>query len=296
MAVGDSPLAPSELYASSRRKKRGIPALVWILLIAAAAAGGAYVGMNVLQKPINFGTLGGQTTLSENELDAVIATYVWEDEVYEVTAREAMAHESSLDGMRNADGAYVMPSAESVLSAVRTAVLMRDVASRGITVSDEELAAYVSENFDTDDIASLAVAYGMDEETARARLQESAAMAKLRTEVVTAQSAEPARPSAPEDGSESAESADYASYILQLAGDEWDGKKNAWKSDDGPYATALKEYDISNESATYGAALTAYDVAYQYYSASIAAANTQWTDYVNEQLSKANLALGSIVS
>ena len=285
-----------QISVPQRRGGSRIPTLVWILLVAAAAVAGAFVGLNVLQKPINFGDLGGKTSISEREIDAVVATYVYEDETYEVTAREAIAQESSLDGMRNSDGSYIMPSAESVLSAVRTAVLMRDVEAHGIEVSDEELTAYVSETFGTEDVASLAVSFGMDEENARARLRESAAIAELRSQVVTAQSAEPARPSAPEDGSEDTVSADYASYILQLAGDEWDAEKNTWKSEDGTYAQALKEYDISNEGASYGAALTAYDVAYQYYSASATVGTTKWTDYVNGLLCKANLALGSVVS
>lgn len=282
--------------APQRRGGSRIPTVIWVLLVAAAAIAGAYVGLNVLQKPISFGTLGGKTSISESELDAVVATYVYEDEVFEITAREAMAQESSPESMRNSDGSYVMPSAESVLSAVRMAVVMRDVEAHGIEVSDEELAAYVSDTFGTDDVASLAVSFGMSEEATRDRLRESAAMAKLRSEVVTTQSAEPTRPSAPEDGSEDAVSADYASYILQLAGDEWDAEKNTWKSEDGTYAKALKEFDISNESASYGAALTAYDVAYQFYSASSSAATTQWTEYVNGLLCKANLALSSIVS
>lgn len=295
MAMAEATQTPS-YQAPQRRGGSRIPTVIWVLLVAAAAIAGAYVGLNVLQKPVNFGTLGGKITISESELDDVVATYVYEGEVYEVTAREAMAQESSPESMRNSDGSYVMPSAESVLSAVRTAVVMRDVEAHGIEVSDEELAAYVSETFGTDDIASLSVSFGMDEETTRARLRESAAMAKLREQVVSVQQAEPARPTAPENGSEDTVSADYASYILQLAGDEWDAEKNTWKSEDGTYAQALKEYDITNDSASYGAALTAYDVAYQFYSASSNSATIKWSEYVNSLLCKANLALCSVVS
>jgi C_GCAxxG_C_C family probable redox protein len=97
----------------------------------------------------------------------VVGTYTYDGEVYEITAREAIAQQSSLDGIRISEGTYAMPAAESVLSAARTAVLMKDVEGHGITVSDEELLAYASETFGTDDIASLANTYGMDEETAK---------------------------------------------------------------------------------------------------------------------------------
>ena len=121
----------------------------------------------------------GQDTITEAELDAV-ATYT---EARELRGHGARCHRCSrARSMPSAtpEGSYCMPSAEGVLSAARTAVLMREVEDHGITVSDEELLAYASETFGTDDIASLANTYGMDEETARARLSESAAIAKLR--------------------------------------------------------------------------------------------------------------------
>ena len=131
----------------------------------------------------------------------------------------------------------------------------------------------------------------MDEETARARLKESAAIAKLRGEVVDAPGDVPSEPAAPDEDNPDAPTEGYAAYIIGLAGDEWDAERGTWAADDGPYASALHDYDVSNDGATYGAASTAYDVAYQLYGSRVTAADTQWTDFVNARLSQAKIAL-----
>lgn len=298
--TGESELAPAAVYVAPQRKRGSrIPTLVWILLLAAAFAGGAYVGRYVLveeEEVVSFGALGNKTSITEEELDSPVATYIIGEETFEVTARQALAQESSLDAARNADGSYLMPSAESVLSAVRIAVLMRDAEARGITVTDEDATAYALETFGTDDLASLAAAYTMDQETLLARLRESATMAKLRIEVVGEPPQEPQPPAEPEEGKEEEATADYASYIIALAGDEWDAEHGIWREEGGSYATALKDYDVRADAATYDAAQTAYNVAYQIHSSELTAASTKWTEYVNGQLSQVNLALSSVVS
>jgi hypothetical protein len=135
----------------------------------------------------------------------------------------------------------------------------------------------------------------MDEATARDRLSESASIAKLRSEVVGELTSEPAAPAEPAADAADKPTEEYAAYIIGLAGDEWDSERGVWASDEGDYATALKEYDVRADAATYDAAQTAYNVAYQKHAASINAANMQWSDHVNTLLSEANLALSSIV-
>lgn len=272
--------------------------VLWLLLVLAAAAGGFYAGRMLPATPagLSVAAMGGKVAITEDELDATVATYTYEGEECQVTAREAIAQVSSLDAVRNSDGTYAMPSAESVLSAARMAIIARDVEARGITVSDEELTAYVSETFGTEDIPGMAAAYNMDEETIRARLQESAAMAKLRAEVVTVPEADPEEPAAPGKGKEREAKKEYADYIIALAGDEWDAEGDVWAADDGPYATALKEYDVRNAGASYEAAQVAYTVAIQLRSEASTSASTQWTAYVNDLLAKADLHLASMVS
>lgn len=288
-------LAPASVYQTGpRRRGSSVATPIWIVLIAVAAVLGFVLGGR-LHGSAGFGTLGGKTTLSESELDAVVATYTYHGSNHEITAREALAQQSSLDAVRISDGTYAMPSAESVLAAARTAVLMAEVEERSISVSDEELAAYVQQTFGTDDVASLASTYDMDEATARDRLRESAAIAKLRGEVVQTGAGEPSAPAEPAEDAWDTPTADYAAYIIGLAGDEWDSERGVWASDDGPFATALKEYDVRADAATYEAAQTAYNVAYQQRSASINAASIEWTEYVNGLLADANLAMSSIV-
>lgn len=296
-------LTPADVYAPPQRKRGSrIPTLIWLILVAAAVAGGFYAGreLPILQEDeaeqVNFGDLGGKTSLSEEELDKAVGSYVLDGEVRMVTAREAIAQQSSLEAAKNSDGSYAMPSAESVLAAARTAVLMGEVERREITVSDDELVAYAQETFDTDDLASLAAAYTMDEETLRARLGESAALAKLRAEVVSDPGDAPQQPAEPEDGDRETASSEYAEYIIALAGDEWDAEAGNWASFDGTFATALHDYDIRSDSAPYSAASTAYDVAYQLYSARVTSANTQWTDFVNGLLCEAQLAVSTLGS
>lgn len=300
MAANTPGMAPAQSYAGSQRRKGSrVPTLAWLILLLAALAGGFYLGHFVFLEPINFGTLGGQTTIKEDDLDRVVATYTYDGEVYEVTAREAIAQGSSLEAVRVSEGTYSMPSAENVLSAARTAILMREVEVRGIKVTDDELVAYALENFGTDDLASLAGMYTMDQETLRARLRESACIARLREEVVgdaSEASDVPAEPTAPENGDVKSSSADYAAYIIALAGEEWDSEQNAWAAPDGPFASALRDFDISDESATYEAAQTAYNVAYQLHGSDATSASSKWTAYVNGLLSQTHLALGSIVS
>ena len=296
----ENPLAPAEVYVAPQRKHGSrIPTLVWLLLLVAALAGGFYVGHYVVVEPddgVSFGALANKTSITEAELDSAVATYVIDGEVFEVTAREALAQQSSLDAARNADGGYIMPSAESVISAVRTALLMRDAEAKGITVTDEEVVAYAQETFGTDDLASLAAAYTMDQETLTNRLRESATMAKLRVAVVGEAPEAPQAPAAPEEGKEAEPTADYAAYIIGLAGDEWDAEHGIWSEEGGDYATALKDYDVRADAATYDAAQTAYNVAYQLHSVAVTSASTQWTEYVNTQLSTASVALSSVVS
>lgn len=290
--------AQAEAYGAPRRRGSRIPTLVWLILLLLALIAGLFVGHFVLSERMSFGTINGKTTIAEADLDDVVATYTYEDEVFEITARDAIAQGSSLDAVRSADGSYLVPSTENIISAARTAILMRDVEERGITVTDEELVAYAASTFGTDDIASLATMYSMDEATIRDRLRESASIAKLRAQVAPAPAevAAPTPPTAPENGDPYAASADYANYIIALAGAEWDATRGTWANYDGPYATALKEYDVHGDSATYAAAQTAYNVAYQLSGAGNDTSGATWAAYVNERLCKAKFAVSSLAS
>ncbi len=285
------------LESDHDRPRRRIPTPVWVLLVALALVGG-YVAHDYvdLRQVVGFGPLEGAVSLTAGQLDRPVATYTLGDETYEVTARDAILQGSSLEGAQNDDGSYVMPSAEDALSAARTAILMREVEERGITVSDEEFAAYVEATFGTADVASLAETYGMDEQTVRERLGESAAIAALREQVVTAEPADALEePAAPQDDNADETNADYAAYIIELAGDEWDSEANGWAREDGAFATALKDFDVRNDAASYDAARAAYYVAVEQRGELADAAEREWSAYVNDLLSEAQMTLSSLV-
>lgn len=289
--------AHAEVYSGVQNSRGSrIPTLVWLLLVAAALAGGYFGHDYLAQQVVGTGLLPGAVSLTEGQLDNPVATYTVGEETFEVTARDALLQGSSLEAAAHEDGTYRMPSAENVISAARTTIVQRDAEAKGIAATDEELDAYTEQTFGTTDYESIGANYSMDADTVRQRLRESATMAKLREQVVTTQVGdEPQMPAAPGEGQPEA-NADYAAYIFGLAGDEWNADANAWASTDGPYASVLKDYDIRNDSASYSAAQAAYYVAYQQFGDAKQVAADEWTAYVNALLAEAQITLSSLVS
>ena len=262
-----------------------IAALVIGILIGKFALGGGA------------GAVVGKTSLTEAELDTVVATYTYGGTRHEVTARQVIEESTSLESALLSDGTYAMPTADDVLAFARNQIIASEAESRGITVTEEEVTQYATETLGTADFATIAANYGLTEDVAKSLIQNAAVMAKLRDEVVTTElPAYPEVPVAPEDGSADAASADYASYIISLVGDEWDATNNTWARTDGPFYTALAAYPISNDSATYEAATAAYYVAASNYAAVSQQVSAEWTAFVNSILSGASLELGSLVA
>lgn len=243
------------------------------------------------------GSAVGKTSLSEAELDSVVATYTYEGVRHDVTAREVIEESTSLDAALQSDGTYAMPTADDVLAYARNQIIASEAESRGITVTEDEVTQYATDTLGTADFATIAANYGLTEDVAKSLIENAAVMAKLRDEVVTTTLPDyPEAPVAPEDGSADAASADYAAYVISLVGDEWDADNNTWASTDGPFYTALSAYPISNDSATYEAATAAYYVAASNYSAVSQQVSAEWTAFVNSLLSGASLELGSLVA
>ena len=240
-------------------------------------------------------SLSGKTALAEDQLDSTIATYTYDGKTTNVTAREVILVNSTLDNAKDDDGNYTVPTADEVISYVRNAIVSVAAEKEGITVTDDEVAEYASSTMGSDDYATIASQYGIDEDTAKSTLKASAIMVKLRNSVVTTElPATPTAPDSPADGQEDVATADYASYIINLAGDEWDSENNTWASTDGDYYAALSTYTITNDSATYAAAQAAYYVASSKYSSAYSSISTQWLAYVNTLLSNATIQIGSL--
>ncbi|MDO4538066.1 MAG: hypothetical protein Q4B54_07880 [Coriobacteriales bacterium] len=295
-------------------KKLGVGA--WIGIAVAALVIGVIVGHFALGGGGAGGTLG-KTSLTEAELNATVATYVYGGKSQTITAREVLEQSTTLDAAKNDEGNYAVPAADAILTVARNKVIIAEADSRNITVSDEELSKYAEETLGSSDIASIASSYSMDEEMVKTLLRQSCQMSKLRSEVVTAETPEaPEAPTAPEvattdaDGNalsdEAAaaakeeankkETAEYAQYIAKLAGDEWDESAGKFKSASGPYATALTDYKVTKDAASYEAAQAAYYVAYQAYSTAQSEVSTQWTDFVNGLLSKSSISISTLIS
>ena len=234
------------------------------------------------------GSLNGRTTLSEGELNTPIASYTYNGQTKEVTAREVIENTSGLDAAKQSDGTYAVPAADKIIGYVRNALVVAEAQSKGITVTDDEVNNYMQTNFKTTDVSQVASAYKLSEDVAKKLIHDAVIMKKYRDSVLTT-----TLPDAPQAPTETT-SQEYAQYIIGLAGDEWDAKNNTWASQDGDYYKQLSAYSISNDSASYAAAQTAYQVAMSKYSAVASKASQEWSQKINEILGKASIAVYSL--
>ena len=241
------------------------------------------------------GSLNGRTTLSEGELNTPIASYTYNGQTKEVTAREVIENTSGLDAAKQSDGTYAVPAADKIIGYVRNALVVAEAQSQGISVSDQEVSDYMQTNFKTTDVSQVASAYKLSEDVAKKLINDAVIMKKYRDKVLTTKLPDaPQAPTAPEDGNSETTSQEYAQYIIGLAGDEWDATNNTWASQDGDYYKQLSAYSISNDSASYAAAQTAYQVAMSKYSAVASKASQEWSQKINEILGKASIAVYSL--
>ena len=241
------------------------------------------------------GSLNGRTTLSEGELNTPIASYTYNGQTKEVTAREVIENTSGLDAAKQSDGTYAVPAADKIIGYVRNALVVDEAQSQGISVSDQEVSDYMQTNFKTTDVSQVASAYKLSEDVAKKLINDAVIMKKYRDKVLTTKLPDaPQAPTAPEDGNSETTSQEYAQYIIGLAGDEWDATNNTWASQDGDYYKQLSAYSISKDSASYAAAQTAYQVAMSKYSAVASKASQEWSQKINEILGKASIAVYSL--
>jgi hypothetical protein len=283
-----------------------VVALVAGLLIGHFAMGGG-AAASALNK----------TTLTEGELDTVVATYTNKGAQNSVTAREVIEMTSSLESAKDEDGNYKVPSADNVLYSVRNSIAIAEAKSRGIEVTDEQLLDYAEKTLgQTPDFESIATTNNLDVDTVKKLLTDSYLIHQLQEEVAgEATLTEPTYPTEPEyektneagedlsdeeieknrDAAYKTPNADYAKYIIDLAGKEWNAKKGTWKDKDGQYATALKDYEVTNDSATYEAAYAAYQVAYSAYSEEQNSHYQKVSDFLSELYSNSSISINTLI-
>jgi hypothetical protein len=290
-----------------RKRAQRAHAVRTILFVLIALVAGTALGTFVVAPLLPAGSVSsvtrlftpvrGHASVGEADLDKTLGTYVCNGVRTEVTVREAIEQNTSVETARNSDGTYDIPSADTVLAIARNRLLLQEAESRGITATDADVVAYAKEVWQTEDVAVIAASYGMTEDKARAFLGESATIKKLR-DVVAAQT--PAQktvpPTAPEAGKENEPMQTYADYILALMGDEWDAKGNTWAREDGPYHERMKNFTISNDGATYSAAQEAFAVAQTLEATANQQDSTAWTSFVNGILADASIEINTLVA
>mgnify|MGYP000376374607 CR=1 FL=1 len=202
-----------------KHKKTMIAAFVVAVVIAAVV--GFFIGNG------GFGGKGvGSATLSEDQLDSTVASYSYNGKKSDITAREAIESQYSLDTVKDDDGNYTAPSADVILSYVRNQILLDAAEDEGITVSSKEMKQYAEDSIGTSDYKTMATQYGVSKDQAKQIVRQSATLQKLYKKKVGDSSASmPTAPTEPADGNEETASKDYADYIINLAGDEWDSSK-----------------------------------------------------------------------
>lgn len=286
---------PALPASAAKTASYGLPVLI------AAAVGclalGLVLGRFVLGGGAGSGAASGKTVITEAELDNAYANYTYQGKSSTVTFREVIEMNGSLEASADADGNYKIPAAENALNAARTAILNKEIESRGIEVTEEEVTAYAEQSLGTSDFDAIASTYGMEPDAVKELVEENCRLTKLREEIIDGDV--PAMPEAPataEEGKEEEATKAYAEYILTLVGDQWDSKKGAWADESSSYATALADYNFDGKTASYNAAQAAYYVAYQEYTTKSQEIATQWTDFLNGLLSNASIEINSMVS
>ena len=267
-----------------KHKKTMIAAFVVAVVIAAVV--GFFIGNG------GFGGKGvGSATLTEDQLDSTVASYSYNGKKSDITAREAIESQYSLDKVKNSDGNYTAPSADVILSYVRNKILLDAAEDEGITVSSKEMKQYAEDSIGTSDYKTMAKQYGVSKDQAKQIVRQSATLQKLYKKKAGDSASMPTAPTEPSDGNEDTASKDYADYIINLAGDEWDSEKGTWKDENSTSAKAFANDDFTADSATYMQALTAYYTAYQQYSSQASSASSKWTGYANGLYAKANISI-----
>lgn len=295
-ASSDVPCGPSDTKdgtgaggTGGGKSKMPLFAAIAVICVIVAAVVGYFIGSGGFTS----GAAGIDTaTLTDDQLDTTVARYSYNGEDHDVTARELIESQYSLDAVKQDDGTYPTPTADTAIAYVRNQILLGEADARGITVSEDEMTQFAQDTIGMSDFATMAEQYQVSEDQAKEIVRQQATLQKLYDQIVPeSTSTVPTAPTEPENGDTSTRSKEYADYIIGLAGDEWDSAAGTWASQDGPYYSALSGTDFTADSASYEQALTAYYTAYQLYAQSSSEATTTWSEFRNGLFANADIDL-----
>ncbi len=268
----------------------------WIGIAVATCVIGILIGKFMLG---GSGAALNKTSLTENELNTVVGTYTQGGSSKSITARQVIEMTSSLESAKGEDGNYKVPSADNILYAVRNSIAIAEAESRGINPSDEDLLNYAEQTLgQTPDFESIATSNNLDVETVKNLLRDSYRIHELQNQIGGEMSAtEPEYPTEPEYATKNEAGENLPDDQIQKnreearqkASDEWDAENNKWKSEDGEFAKALADYQISKDGATYEAAYAAYQHAYSKYSEAQSAYYESVTNYLSDLYAKSSI-------
>lgn len=239
--------------------------------------------------------LNGKATITKDELDTRVGSFVYEGKTYTVTAREAMMTTGAIEQFKSPDGKYYLPSAESIVGFARNKVLELVAKSEGLSATDSDVKDFLMRQSKTDDIKQLAARLHLKEDQVKTLAEDGVLMEKLRDKVI-GKDAIPqpvAPPQAPKDTKDnSKKTEDYYAYITKILGKEWDSAKATWASKDGPLYKALgSQLKLDGKTASYEDAnevYRAYSVELQQKASTL---QQKWIQFVSKYLSQARISV-----
>ncbi len=248
----------------------------------------------------------GTSAVAQDKLGTtVVASYTYDGKTTDVTALDVI---SLYTGISNAvdssdSSLYDLPTADNVLSYVRSCVLDQIAQDQGLTASDDEITEYLvsitgSSSATVDNTAS---SYGLTSDELTAIVQQSVRLSKLESSVTSYSGTAPTAPTAPTsdqtaDGTAANDvtSADYKTYVKNLVGVDYDFTNNKWSNTDSEYYTALSSYDLSASTYSYACATAAYNVAESDYETQSSTATATWKQYLESIFTSTSITIYSL--
>lgn len=270
--------------------------------VATLAAGlliGGLVCGGIPQKMIS-----GKTSLTEQDLSAVVATYTYNGKKTTVTAEDVMKATSGLNSMKTGDNEYKIPSTEDTIMYARNNVLVQIAKDRGIKVEDPDIEQYASTNLGTNDMETLATNFGMSLDDLKNVVRDSVYVQKLYDEVTkvdtsAADEVEPPTPPTDENASPDDKNADYGKYVADTLGDLWNSDEDTWAKTEGEVYDRLKDEGLSSKEASYNQAQAVYSAVVAAKTAEATEADDKspsdkWSDFMTETFSNTSFSIGEL--